>query len=126
MEFRIHVGYIGSHASDGRQIRRPIQTVVSHHLLKISHPFRIFLKKFKDSLNIFSHHDELWSKTRLSNMISQSTCELTISQSWRSECHNLLGCIAACTSRCRRGVYCNRKHGFLTAVIDRRGGNSIN
>jgi Zinc knuckle len=44
----------------------------------------------------------------------------------RERCHNLLGCIAACTSRCRRGVYCNRKHGFLTAVIDRRGRNSMN
>jgi hypothetical protein len=43
-----------------------------------------------------------------------------------SKCHNLLGYIAACTSRCRRGVYCNRKHGFLTAVIDRRDRNSIN
>jgi hypothetical protein len=41
-------------------------------------------------------------------------------------CHNLLGCIAACISRCRRGVYCKRKHGFLTAVINRRSRNSIN
>jgi hypothetical protein len=41
-------------------------------------------------------------------------------------CHNLLGCIVACTSRCRRGVCCNRKHGFLITVIDRRGRNSIN
>jgi hypothetical protein len=41
-------------------------------------------------------------------------------------CHNLLGCIAVCTSGCRRGVYCNRKHGFSTAVIDRPGGNSMN
>jgi hypothetical protein len=29
----------------------------------------------------------------------------------RGQCHNLLGCIAVCTSRYRRGVYCNRKHG---------------
>jgi hypothetical protein len=49
----------------------------------------------------------------------------TLEKGW-SKCHNLFGCIAACTSRYRRGVYCNRKHRFLTAVIDRRGRNSIN
>jgi hypothetical protein len=43
-----------------------------------------------------------------------------------TKCHNLLGYIAADTSGCRRGVYCNCKHGFLIAVIDRRDKNSIN
>jgi hypothetical protein len=36
-------------------------------------------------------------------------------------CHNLLGCIAAYTSRYRRGIYCNRKHGsqlFKTGEIE--------
>jgi hypothetical protein len=44
----------------------------------------------------------------------------------RFYCHNLLGYIAACIFGCRRGVYYNRKHVFLTAVIDRRDRNSIN
>jgi hypothetical protein len=49
----------------------------------------------------------------------------TLKKGW-SKCHNLFDYIAACTSGCKRGVYCKRKYRFSTVVIDRQGKNGIN
>jgi hypothetical protein len=92
----------------------------------------IIIKLDKDSFSLpeaYADYSNIFNSGKAVKLQTQTHTTYTINLENKAKapyCHNLLGCIAACTSGCRRGVYCNRKHGFSTAVIDRRGGNSMN